>query len=32
MQFILEGGYAVDAIGTNATNVLRAAVKGNDSK
>jgi acetoin utilization deacetylase AcuC-like enzyme len=32
MQFILEGGYAVDAIGTNAANVLRAAVKGSDNK
>ncbi|MGI9199644.1 MAG: histone deacetylase family protein [Woeseiaceae bacterium] len=29
MQFILEGGYAVDAIGVNATNVLRAACEGN---
>ena len=28
MLFVLEGGYAVDAIGTNAANVLTAAVKG----
>jgi len=28
MHFILEGGYAVDAIGTNATNVLRTASEG----
>ncbi len=32
MLFILEGGYAVDAIGRNAANVLRAAVKGSDKK
>jgi acetoin utilization deacetylase AcuC-like enzyme len=29
MHFILEGGYAVDAIGINATNVLRTASEGN---
>ncbi len=32
MQFILEGGYAVDAIGTNVANVLRAAAQGSRSK
>ena len=32
MQFILEGGYAVDAIGSNVANVLRAAVKASGSK
>ena len=28
MHFVLEGGYAVEAIGTNVANVLRAAVQG----
>jgi len=32
MHFVLEGGYAVEAIGTNATKVLSAATKGNDTK
>jgi acetoin utilization deacetylase AcuC-like enzyme len=32
MQFVLEGGYAVDAIGSNVANVLRAAVRAPASK
>ena len=32
MQFVLEGGYAVDDIGNNAVNVLIAAAKGSNSQ
>ena len=31
MLFVLEGGYAVDAIGVNATNVLRTANEGSEN-